>query len=93
MPDAPTEGWVPPGGKWRRLTIDDAELAGWMWLKITCRCGIVCMPWRLLRKRSRYRRLGEITERLRCELCGRPPESVALYWQGGRDKRETALEG
>lgn len=61
-------------------------------LKITCGCKITLMPWRLLRKRARYRRLGEIAVRLRCERCGNPPASLALYWQGGRDQREMVQE-
>lgn len=96
MSSPPVEGWAPPGGDWSRVTIDDAELAGWPWLKIVCGCKITLMPWRLMRRHTRYRRLREIIERLRCERCGKPPREVALYWKGGRDatdEREVPLNG
>lgn len=69
-------------------TIDDAELAGWTCLAIQCRCGTVYSPWRLLRRKTKYRRLDEIAARLKCERCGRRPERVWLYWRGGRDATE-----
>jgi len=85
MSSPSVEGWAPPGGDWMRVTIDDAEIAGWPWLKVTCGCKVALLPWRLIRRRTRYRRLGEIIERLRCESCGHPPRDVSLYWMGGRD--------
>jgi hypothetical protein len=69
-------------------TIDDAELARWMTLAVRCRCGEVHYPWRLLRQRTRYRRLSEIAERLRCKRRGCRPDRVWLYWRGGADAQE-----
>lgn len=47
-------------------TIDDAELAGWNYL----------------RRRTRYRKLSEIVPRLRCGKCGKPPLLVKLCTSG-----------
>lgn len=69
-------------------TIDDAELAGWMALAVACRCGTVHYPWRLLRQRTRYRRLTDIAARLKCKQRGCRPDRVWLYWRGGRDAQE-----
>lgn len=66
-------------------TIDDAELARWMCLGVSCRCGSVHLPWRLLRQRTRYRRLDEIVIRLKCKRRGCRPDRAWLYWRGGRD--------
>lgn len=96
MSSPPAEGWAPPGGDWGRVTIDDAELAGWTWLMVTCSCKMTLLPRCLMRRKTRFRRLCEIVERLRCESCGKPPREVKLYWRGGRDgadEREVHLKG
>lgn len=69
-------------------TIDDAELAGWGYLAAACRCGTTMIPWRVLRRETRYRRLDEIAARLRCKGHGCRPSRVWLYWRGGADAQE-----
>lgn len=78
----------PPDIQFPVATIDDAELAGWAYLSVSCRCGITWLNWQSLRRYTRYRRFDEIIPRLRCSNCGRRVNAAALYWRGGRDNRD-----
>jgi hypothetical protein len=60
------------------LRIDEAEAAGWQWLETVCRCGMVQLPWHMLRKRTKRRALADIIPRMRCEKCHEQPRSFAL---------------
>lgn len=62
-------------------TVDEAELAGWDGLELncgTCRF-LTTIPWHRIRRRSGYRKLDEIKERLRCQRCGTKPLHVWLH--------------
>lgn len=77
-----------PDSTFPASTIDEAELAGWDYLAASCRCGTTMIPWRLLRRETRYRRLDEIAARLKCKQRGCAPTRVWLYWRGGRDANQ-----
>jgi hypothetical protein len=77
-------------------TVDEAELAGWDGLEIQCAAcrSLYILGWHHIRRRSGYRKLGEIKQRLRCRRCRVPPEKVALVRTvilrpGGTPKSET----
>ena len=62
-------------------TVDEAELAGWLGLQIDCdACRIITqVAWPMIRRRSGYRVLREIKERLVCRKCRHKPQTVELY--------------
>ena len=61
-------------------TVDEAELAGWEGLEIHCAAcrAVYIVGWHHIRRRSGYRKLTEIKQRLRCRRCRIPPERVFL---------------
>lgn len=77
--------------------IDEAELAGWEGLRIDCSaCNVVYLVgWATIRRRSGYRRLPEIKERLVCRTCGHKPRDVTLYRieAHGRDGSPSTVTG
>lgn len=85
---------TPPSADFPVVTIDDAELAGWACLSVSCGCSITRFSWTNLRRHTRLRRFGEIIPRLRCSKCGQRVKEASLYWMGGgdnQDKREKVL--
>lgn len=62
-------------------TIDDAELAGWAELELSCDgCRqLSYLPFDHLRKRTRHRVLADIRARLVCRRCGRKPARIWLH--------------
>jgi hypothetical protein len=62
-------------------TVDEAELLGWTGLELHCNgCRILTyIDWPRIRRRSGYRKLTEIRDRLVCSKCGQKPARVLLH--------------
>ena len=62
-------------------TVDEAELAGGDGLAVSCNAcrATYIVHWHLIRRRSGYRKLKEIKQRLVCRKCRITPARVALH--------------
>lgn len=61
-------------------TIVDAQLRGWTDLELRCRCGIEAVrPLNAFWRSQPDGDLKIISLRLRCHVCGRPPETIQLF--------------
>ncbi|WP_177176973.1 hypothetical protein [Faunimonas pinastri] len=61
-------------------TLGEAELAGWTRFLVSCpKCRLLVeLPFNEVWRRSPYRSLADIVQRLRCGRCGSRPDRVAL---------------